>query len=162
MNRLAKFICFIVFVLGGSYHAFAQVPNSAQGFRNNQYRGPGGRQTPRGRIATVKKDYLSRQLNLNPQESKKFWPLYKQYQEQMRTIRKLRAQNSSATKTDPSAQINKDLYYETQLVETRKRYNDEFLKILPAEKVNELYKSEREFNNEVIKQLSERSERAGN
>lgn len=153
MNRLAVLICFIVFVLGGAYHASAQVPVNS--FRNTQGRGL-------SRLATVKNDYLNKQLNLTPDESKKFWPLYKQYQEQMRTIRRLRAKNSSAAQADANEQIKKDLYYETQLVETRKRYNDEFLKILPAEKVNELYKSEREFNNEVIKQLSERSERAGN
>jgi hypothetical protein len=154
MNRLAQLICFVVLVLGGSYyHADAQVPTTS--FRTTQSRGT-------GRLATVKRDYLNKQLNLTPTESKKFWPLYKQYQEQMRTIRKLRAQNSSASPTNPNDAINKDLYYETQLVETRKRYNDEFLKILPAEKVNELYKSERDFNSEVIRQLSERSERAGN
>ena len=31
----------------------------------------------------------------------------------------------------------------------------------PPEKVSELYKSEREFNDEVLKQLSERSVKAG-
>ena len=60
------------------------------------------------------------------------------------------------------AQIDKEIYYESQLVAIRKRYKDAFLKILPPEKVSELYKSEREFRDELIKQLSERSERAGN
>jgi len=48
------------------------------------------------------------------------------------------------------------------VVAIRKHYRDEFLKILPAEKVSELYKSEREFTDELIRQLSERSIRAGN
>jgi hypothetical protein len=53
------------------------------------------------------------------------------------------------------------LAYDTQLVQIRKHYRDEFLKILPPEKVSEIYKSEREFNDEVLRQLKERSVRAG-
>ncbi|MEO6148770.1 MAG: hypothetical protein ABIN95_02095 [Mucilaginibacter sp.] len=161
MNRLAKFICFIVFVLGGSYHAFSQAPNTAQGLRYEQSK-TNGRQSPGGRLANIKRDYLSKQLDLTSEEAKKFWPLYKQYQQQLTNIRKLKRLNSTDAQANGTEQIKKELYYETELVNIRKRYQDEFLKILPPEKVSELYKSEREFNDQVIKQLSERSERAGN
>ncbi|RYY35476.1 MAG: hypothetical protein EOP46_09915 [Sphingobacteriaceae bacterium] len=158
MIKLARFIFHIVFVLGVSYQAFAQIPAGAQGFRNPN----GNKQTsPYARLASVKKEYLGKQLNLTAEESKKFWPLYRQYQQQMLTIRKLKRKNNDA-QADANKKIQNDLYYDTEMVNIRKRYNDEFLKILPPEKVSELYKSEREFNDEVIKQLSERSERAGN
>ncbi|RCH56553.1 hypothetical protein DJ568_01455 [Mucilaginibacter hurinus] len=162
MNKLAKFICFIIFVLGVSYHAFAQVPGAAQGLRDNyQHRGTTGKQ-PGSRLALIKKEFLSKQLNLTPEESKKFWPLYRQYQQQLINIRRLKRLNSSDAQANGTEQLKKELYYETEMVNIRKRYQEEFLKILSAEKVSELYKSEREFNDEVIKQLSERSERAGN
>lgn len=161
MTNLAKIIFLLLFTLGISYGAWAQVP-AAQSFRNNGNSKSILNQGGSSKLASVKKDYLDKQLNLTSEESKKFWPLYKQYQQQMVTIRKLKRLNSTTEKVDASEQIKKDLYYETQLVETRKRYNEQFLKILPPEKVNELYKSEVEFNAEVIKQLSERSERAGN
>ncbi|RVU00020.1 hypothetical protein EOD41_13725 [Mucilaginibacter limnophilus] len=158
MGKLAKFIYFIVFALGVSYQAFAQVPAGAQGFRN-----PNGEKqnSPYAKLANVKKEYLSKQLNLTSDQSKKFWPLYRQYQQQMVTIRRLKRRNSDG-EADANKKIKNDLYYDTEMVNIRKRYNEEFLKILPPEKVSELYKSEREFNDEVIKQLSERSERAGN
>jgi hypothetical protein len=38
----------------------------------------------------------------------------------------------------------------------RKYYTTEFLKILPPEKVSEMTKAEKEFHDELIKQLRER------
>jgi len=49
------------------------------------------------------------------------------------------------------------LYYETQIVNIKQRFKNAFLKILPPEKVSELYKSEREFNDELVRSLSERN-----
>ena len=46
--------------------------------------------------------------------------------------------------------------------ENYKHYLDEFLRILPPEKISQLYKAEKEFNDEMLRQLSERSIRAGN
>jgi hypothetical protein len=114
------------------------------------------------RMELVKEGYISLRLKLTPEESKAFWPLYRQYVQEQTAIRILKRQNNSNTTTDGTEQIDKELAYEQQLVEIRKHYRDEFLKILPPEKVSELYKSEREFNDEVLKQLSERSIRAGN
>ncbi len=55
-----------------------------------------------------------------------------------------------------SQQAVNELQYETELVNIRKQYLSEFMKILPPEKVSLLYKSERDFNDEVVRQLSER------
>lgn len=163
MNILAKSILLVLFGLGASIHTFAQIPPGTRGFRNGTNGRGENRQHPSmGKLAHIKKEYLSRQLNLTPEESKKFWPLYKQYQQQLITIRRLKRLNSSDAQENGTEQINKEMFYETELVNIRKRYKDEFLKILPPEKVSNLYKSEREFNDEIIKQLSERSERAGN
>ncbi|GAA4336904.1 hypothetical protein GCM10023149_46060 [Mucilaginibacter gynuensis] len=160
MNRLTKFIFQIAFLLGISYNAFAQVPDNAAGFRNNAV----NKKTSiaASKIVSVKNDFLNKQLNLTPAQGKKFWPLYRRYQEQLATIRRLKRLNNTDAQANGTEQINKELYYQTEMLNIKKRYNEEFLKILPPEKVSELYKSESEFNAEVIKQLSERSERAGN
>jgi hypothetical protein len=107
------------------------------------------------RIQAVKEGFISRQLNLRPEQAEKFWPLYRQYQSEVWNIRRLKRLNNSDAQANGSEQINKDLDYDTQLVNLRKHYNEEFLKILPPEKVSELYKSEREFTDELIKQVHE-------
>ncbi|MEO9173692.1 MAG: hypothetical protein ABI203_11375 [Mucilaginibacter sp.] len=66
--------------------------------------------------------------------------------------------NNSSAQTNGTEQINKELFFETELVNIRRSYTEEFLKILPPDKVSEMFKSEREFNDELIRQLTERSE----
>jgi len=170
MSKLIKPILGILFILAFGYKSFGQrrmqqVPvqrgfSGERGFpvqrglpinRVNMPPNPGRR------MELVKEGFISRQLRLTPEESKAFWPLYRQYVQDQTAVRILKRQNSANNSPVGTQQINRELDYEEQLVEIRKRYADEFLKILPPQKVSELYKSEREFNDEVLKQLSERS-----
>lgn len=166
MNKLIKPIFCILFVLAFSYKSFGQrrVRMPVERFRPiHVQRGypVNGQPSPGRRMELVKEGYIGLRLKLTPDEGKAFWPLYRQYVQDQTAIRILKRQNNSTTSPDGTVQIDKELAYEQQLVEIRKHYRDEFLKILPPEKVSELYKSEREFNDEVLRQLSERSVRAG-
>ncbi|AMR34310.1 hypothetical protein A0256_24075 [Mucilaginibacter sp. PAMC 26640] len=114
------------------------------------------------KLEVARDNFLSQQLDLTDDEATKFWPIYHRYQEELKAVRILKRINNSSASTNGTDQINKDIYYENQLLMIRKHYRDEFLKILPPEKVSELYKGERQFTDELIKQLSERSIRAGN
>ena len=123
---------------------------------------PSNRQpNPDRKIEIVKENYISFRLKLTHDEAKAFWPLYRQYVQEQTAVRIAQRINNSKDSPDGTRQIDDELKYETELVNIRKHYRDEFLKILPPEKVSELYKSEREFNDEVLRQLSERSVRAG-
>jgi len=160
MTKLLKPVFGILFILAFSYSSFAQrrvqIP-VRRGFPINRARQTG----PGKKLEVVKENFIGRQLKLTPEQSRAFWPLYRQYVQELTAIRILKRINNSEASTDGTVQIDKELAYEAQLVDIRKHYRDEFLKILPPEKVSELYKSEREFNDEMLKQLSERSVRAG-
>jgi len=110
------------------------------------------------RLQNIKEAFLKKRLSLTTDEAQQFWPLYRQYQDEMVNVRRLKRLNNSDAQANGSEQVKKDLEYESQLVNLKKRYNDEFLKILPAEKVSLLYKSEREFNDEMINVLHERAD----
>ncbi|WP_428330187.1 hypothetical protein [Mucilaginibacter sp.] len=163
MSKLIKYVFGIFFILALAYTSFAQqrvrvVPVQRYTIAPRNAVRPNGSVR---KVQQVKEGFISQQLNLTPKESKQFWPLYRQYEEQLTAVRILKRINNSNSTTDGTAQIDRDLEYETQLVVIKKKYKDEFLKVLPPEKVSELYKSERQFNDEVLKQLSERSVRAG-
>jgi hypothetical protein len=169
MNKLIKPIFCILFVLAFGYKSFGQrrvlVPPPPYG----PVRMPGQRfapvnraPNPGRRIELVKEGYIGLRLKLTQDEARAFWPLYRQYVQDQTAIRILKRQNNSNSSANGTVQIDKELAYEQQLVEIKKHYRDEFLKILPPEKVSELYKSEREFTDEVLRQLSERSVRPGN
>lgn len=164
MSKLLKYI-FIGVLAAAGVDAFAQVNSLRAGFRsqaapNAQFNRP---RTGKGqKILAARNNFIGQQLNLTGDEARKFWPVYNQYQQDLTAVRILKRANNSTAAANGTEQVDKEIAYEKQLVEIRQRYRDEFMKILPPEKVSLLYKSEREFTDELIKQLSERSIRAGN
>jgi hypothetical protein len=108
------------------------------------------------RVEQVKEKYISQRLNLTPEESTKFWPIYRRYQLEIAAVRIKKRLNNSSAQPDGAQQIQNELNFEGELVEIRKRYTSEFLQFLPAAKISELFKAEREFQDELIRQLRER------
>jgi hypothetical protein len=154
MNTLLRYIFFLLIILStGTDEATAQV---------NNLRRTNVRSNRNPKLEAARNRFISQQLSLTDEESRRFWPVYNRYQEELTAVRILKRLNNSSTQTNGTEQVDKDLQYDTQMINIRKRYRDEFMKILPPAKVSELYKSEQEFTSELIKQLSERSIRAGN
>lgn len=164
MGKPIRIVLGLLIFIAVSHESFGQrrelVPvqrfNSVQRPVARSARSNGGR-----KIQAVKEDFLSRRLDLTPKEAKAFWPLYRKYSEELTAVKILKRINNSNATADGAQQVDLDLKYDTQIVEIKKRYRDEFYKILPPEKVSILYKSEHEFTDEVLRQLSERSVRAG-
>lgn len=159
MNRLLRYIFFLLVFAIGNDDVFAQVsnlrrPTPATNVKLKVKQNP--------KLEAARNKFIGQQLSLTDQESRKFWPVYNQYQQDLTAIKILKRQNNSSSTANGMDQINKELELDNQMVDIRKHYRDEFLKILPPEKVSALYKSEVEFTNELIKSISERSIRAGN
>ncbi len=166
MNKLGKHIFVVLIITCICCTAFAQrrvrvmqprlnnrqenFSNRQQNFNNSREQNPGVR-----KVQVVKENFIGRQLNLTPEQGEKFWPMYRQYQNELFEIRRLKRLNNSDAQANGSEQIRKDLDYQSQIVNINKHYNEEFLKILPPEKVSELLKSEHEFNDELIRKLHE-------
>lgn len=129
----------------GSVEAYSQL--MPQSFRD-------GRSNATSSVVAARENYVNKQLNLSDEEAAKFWPVYRRYHQEVSKVRRAKRLNMSNTRSDD--QIKKDLAYDEQLVNIKKHYNEEFLKILPPEKVSRIYRSEREFTDELIKQLGER------
>ncbi|WP_092459306.1 hypothetical protein [Thermoflavifilum thermophilum] len=118
------------------------------------------------RIEALKIAYISQRLNLTPEEAEKFWPIYNQYEQEMNAARQqhrqqqLNAQHlASATDAQVNEALNDELAYEQQLVDIRKKYRQQFERVLPPRKVALLFVAEREFTNQLINQLKERQQR---
>lgn len=98
-----------------------------------------------GRIEALKIAYLTKKLNLSPQEAQRFWPVYNKYASELRQTRIEQNRNGVS-----------EIDAEEKILNIRKKYNKEFSTALGAEKVNLLFRSEKEFGNYVQKELSER------
>ena len=161
MSKLLKVVSCVLFVLALGNYCISQrriivmpgqpVPTGrVLPYRMNQPPNPG-----RG-IVAIREKFISQRLDLTEQQSRRFWPCYRKYQQELMIVRIQKRLNNSSSTTNGTEQIDKELAFEQQLVGIRQHYKDEFLKILPPDKVSELYKSEREFNDEALKILGER------
>lgn len=105
-----------------------------------------GDQDPNGsKVEALKIAYLTKKLNLSPQEAQRFWPIYNNYANELRSTKKDQRNNRAS-----------ELETEQKILDIRKKYNAEFGKVLNAEKVNTLFRSEKDFGNFVQKELAER------
>lgn len=97
------------------------------------------------RLQSLKIAYLTKKLDLSPEEAQRFWPIYNKYTEEVRGIRQEQRQKNTS-----------ELDTEDKILNVRKKYNTEFSKALPAEKVNTFFRSEKDFGNIIQRELQER------
>lgn len=132
---------FILYVL----LSFPLISFAQQGQGQGQGMGPGGGMGREGRLKSLEIAYLTRELSITPAEAEKFWPVYNKYQDEMRT-----AMTSSK---------NEDvLERQQQMLNIRKKYKNDFNKILTPERTNKLYEAEGKFRDMVKRELQERRE----
>ncbi len=92
------------------------------------------------KVQALKIAFITQKLQLTSSEAEKFWPVYNEYDNE---IRDLRSNNN-----------NHDvLENEEKLLNIRKKYKPSFEKILGQQKLNDLFNAERDFRNVLIKQL---------
>ncbi len=160
MKTFNKYIFITLLMIATGYGA------KAQGFPRNSFR-PGNAPTNRQsfgpsanggglqKVQAIKEDFLSKKLQLCSDEAARFWPVYRKYQDEVSDVLRMKRLNNSDAQANGREQVKKNLEYDSKLVDIRRHYNEEFMKILPPEKVSLLYKGEREFNDELIRKINE-------
>ena len=95
------------------------------------------------KLQTLKIAYITRQLNLTSDEAQKFWPVYYSYTAELKKTRQEKKED--------------ELAFEENVLNIRKKYSGDFKKILNTdERVNKVLKADRDFNNEIRKELQKR------
>ena len=108
------------------------------------------------KIEALKAAFITKKLDLTPEESQRFWPVYNEYQKTLSELYRKKRQNYTREGGIPKKNLTDDLDIDTKILNTRKKYRDEFSKVLPSSKVTALSQAEREFREELIKELGER------
>ena len=97
------------------------------------------------RLEALKIAYITKKMDLSPEEAQKFWPIYNLYAAELRQTRQ------NATRNNQS-----EIDLDEAILGIRKKYNSQFNQILSAEKVNTFFKSEKEFGVFVQKEMERR------
>ena len=97
------------------------------------------------KIQALKIAFITQKLQLTSVEAEKFWPVYNQYETE---IKDLRASNKNGDVLDN----------EEKLLNIRKKYKPSFEKILGPQKLNQLFNAERDFRNVLIRRLKNQNQ----
>jgi hypothetical protein len=128
-----------------------------------------GQEERRENIEAMKIAYLTKELNLNTEEAKKFWPVYNEYTDELRKIRESRrdrlkdAKDNFNSMSDKEVEkvIDAEMASRQQELDLLKQYHVRFKEVLPIKKVALLYRAEEGFKRELLEKIKERRENGG-
>ena len=110
---------------------------------------------PEARAAELKKiqamemAFITKELNLSPDEAQKFWPVFNQYRNELRTI---------ATENKQKDHLEK----QQKMLDLRKKYREDFSKVMNQERANKVFGAEDEFKSLVRREFQKRQEERRN
>jgi hypothetical protein len=118
-----KKLYFLTAFLSLTFFAIAQNENAAQKKQD---------------VEALKVAFISRELELTPDEAQKFWPIYNEYSKELRTV-----------VADDQDVLDRD----EKVLNLRKRYRDQFTKVIGEPRMNKLYNAEGKFRQILIKSM---------
>ena len=123
-HKMKKFILILIGMIGSFSGIKAQGENG----------------TKAEKIQALKIAFITQKLQLSTDEAQKFWPVYDQYENEIRSLQ-LDNKNGPA------------LENEEKLLNIRKKYKDSFEKVIGPQKLNKLFNAERDFRTILIRRL---------
>lgn len=110
---------------------------------------------------------ISEKLKLTPAQAEKFWPIYREFTEQRKELRKQFRQaerNPDPSKTQAEreqALLKLSLQLKQQNLDLEKKYSERLLNVISAQQLLALPKAEEQFRRELMRRIQERQEIRG-
>lgn len=114
------------------------------------------------KVEALKISFITNKLDLTPEEAKLFWPIYNQYEDEKKALRKTTFGEKEEMKnidemTDAEAQklIDNQIAFKSKELDINKKYIAEFKKVLPIKKVAKLLMVEEHFKKMLLEKAKE-------
>ena len=126
------------------------------------------KQQKREQIRSLKIAYITTELNLTPEESTKFWPLFNAFEDKQRELRKQKISNyldkanntsDKISEKEATTLLNQMESTEEELFQLRKKFIASLKNILPATKILKLKKAEEEFSRKLLQQYRDKRDK---
>ncbi|MEO0000736.1 MAG: hypothetical protein RL766_782 [Bacteroidota bacterium] len=101
------------------------------------------------RLAEIKKiqamemAFITKELNLSPNEAQKFWPVFNQYRNELKSL-------------VAEKKMGDQLEKQQKTLDIRKKYRDDFSKVISQERANKVFETEGEFKSLVRREFQKR------
>lgn len=116
-----------------------------------------GKQPFRERVEAQRVAFITQRMDLSPEESAAFWPLYNDYKKEQEKLRKQIETNHKSvmqlTDEEVNQLLDQTLAIEYQQIDVRKMYIEKFKKVIPSRKILMIAPLEKAFNREILKKL---------
>jgi len=104
--------------------------------------------------------FLTEKMNLSPKEAQNFWPVYNQYEKDRMDIQHQRRELEQKTRDENMNFTDQEIIKITREIsatfkkeaECASNYNEKFLKLIPPQKVLQLYRAENQFRAHMFDQ----------
>lgn len=101
------------------------------------------------KIQALEIAFISRKLELTPEEAQKFWPVFNEYKRDMRGVMMQHRNNPDMD----------EIEREQKMIDIRKNYRDRFKAVIGQPRMNKLFQAEREFRGVLLNQLKNRPDK---
>lgn len=109
------------------------------------------REARREKMESMKIAHIAQKLNLDPKTAEVFWPVYNQYENEMRGL----IQSTRAERKSDDFNVDEMLDKEQKALDIKKKYTSQFNKILKPEQVTGLFQAEKEFRQMLMRKALE-------
>lgn len=122
-----------------------------------------GRKAMNGRIESQQVAFITKNLQLTPEEAKVFWPVYEEFKQKKQQLNKDYREKSGKRMQERETLTEKEykeladnlIIQEQRQLDLKKEYHTRFLSVLPSSKVYKLYETERQFKRMLLDGLKE-------
>lgn len=125
--KMKQFILILIFFFGSFSVIIAQKTES----KENKHE----------KIQALKIAFITQKLELTTDEAQKFWPLFNRYEIDLKQVWR---DNKHGTD---------ELDKEEKILNVKKRYKSDFIKVIGQQKTNTLFNAEKEFRGVLMRQL---------
>lgn len=116
----------------------------------------------RDKIEAYKIAFFTEKLQLTPDESKRFWPLFNQFENEREALKKRYGGEDTRIELMSDKEVEdfltKHIEMEEQMVKLRRDYIQRFKEILPIRKVAMLQRIDTEFKRALLEEIKQRRE----
>ncbi len=110
------------------------------------------------RIESYRIAFLTERLNLTPEQAEKFWPIYNQFTDQRKALRKSVAKKDVGVMTDAEVEkfLAETLSVEEKELALKKEYYQKLRSVINIRQIARLQRAEQEFKAQLLRKAKER------
>jgi hypothetical protein len=124
---------------------------------------PACAQTEKDKVEALRVAFISKKVELTSSEAEKFWPLYNEYNDKLKAIKRNLRQSYHRAPGNPTEKEAEDLYYldlqsKQAEADVHKLYSEKLRGIIGVKKMVRLRTAEEEFKREIINSIKEKGD----